>query len=88
MFRTLQNGYIWDKVFNKNGPSKICGRQPFKKLKGLWPALCRPYHFKFFKDCLPQILLCPFLNILTHMKNTEAELNISLLLNSKYFSLV
>ena len=24
---------IWDKVF-KNGPSKICGRQPFKKLKG------------------------------------------------------
>ena len=24
---------IWDKVF-KNGPSKICGRQPLKKLKG------------------------------------------------------
>ena len=24
--------YIWDKVF-KNGPSKICGRQPLKKLK-------------------------------------------------------
>ena len=23
----------WDKVF-KNGPSKICGRQPLKKLKG------------------------------------------------------
>ena len=25
--------FIWDKVF-KNGPSKICGRQPFKHLKG------------------------------------------------------
>ena len=25
--------HIWDKVF-KNGPSKICDRQPFKKLKG------------------------------------------------------
>ena len=24
---------MWDKVF-KNGPSKICGRQPLKKLKG------------------------------------------------------
>ena len=24
--------YIWDKVF-KNGPSKICGRQPLKNLK-------------------------------------------------------
>ena len=24
---------IWDKVF-KNGPSKICGRQPLKSLKG------------------------------------------------------
>ena len=25
--------YIWDKVF-KNGPSKICKRQPLKNLKG------------------------------------------------------
>ena len=24
---------LWDKVF-KNGPSKICGRQPLKNLKG------------------------------------------------------
>ena len=27
----------------------------------------RPYHFKFFKGCLPQILLGPFSNILTEM---------------------
>ena len=24
----------------------------------------RPYHFKFFKGCLPQILIDPFLNTL------------------------
>ena len=27
---------IWDKVF-KNGPSKICGRQHLKNLKGYGP---------------------------------------------------
>ena len=27
----------------------------------------RPYHFKFFKGCLPQILLGPFLNTLAHL---------------------
>ena len=27
----------------------------------------RPYPFKFFKDCLPQTLLGPFLNILSYM---------------------
>ena len=51
---------IWVKVF-KNGPSNICGRQPLKKLK--W----RPYSSKFFKGCLPQILLGPFLITLTHL---------------------
>ena len=35
----------------KNRPSKICGTQPLKNFKG----------------CLPQILLGPFLNILTHL---------------------
>ena len=28
--------------------------------------LGRPYHFKFFRGCLPQIVLGPFLNSLTH----------------------
>ena len=41
----------WNKVL-KNEPSKICGRQPLKNLKG--PV--------FFKDCVPQILFGPFLN--------------------------
>ena len=30
-------------------------------------CLSRPYHFKFFKGCLPQILLGPFLNTLTQI---------------------
>ena len=49
---------IWDKVF-KNGPSKICGRQSLKNLKGYGLL-------KFFKGCRPQILLGPFLNSLSH----------------------
>ena len=49
--------HIWDKLF-KNGPSKIYRRQPLKNLKG--------YPYKFFKGCLPQILLDPFLNTLPH----------------------
>ena len=57
---------IWDKVF-KNGPSKICGRQSLKNLKGYAVCSNRQYPFKCFKDCLPQILLDPFLNALSHL---------------------
>ena len=31
-------------------------------------CLSKPYPFKFFKGCLPQILLGPFLNTWTHLK--------------------
>ena len=31
--------------------------------------LSRPYPFKFFKGCLPQILLGPFLNTLSHISD-------------------
>ena len=31
-----------NKVF-KNGPSKVCGRQPFKKFEGVWSTLGRPF---------------------------------------------
>ena len=55
---------IWDKVF-KNGPSKVCGRQGLKNLK--WYGLLT-YHLKFFKGCLPQILLGPFLNNFSHIQ--------------------
>ena len=49
----------WDKAL-KNGPSKICGRQPLKNLKGYGLLT-----FHFFKDCLPQISPEPFLNTLS-----------------------
>ena len=37
----------------------------FKKFKGVWSALGRTYPFKYFKGCLPQFLLGPFLNTLS-----------------------
>ena len=57
--------HIRDKVF-KNGLSKICGRQPIKYLKeyGLLKQT-----FKFFKGCLPNILLGPFSNTLSNIFN-------------------
>ena len=51
---------VWDKVF-KNGPSKICGRQPLKIWSDMVPL-------KFFTRCLSQILLGPFLNTLSHIE--------------------
>ena len=64
----LKACYIWVKVF-RNGASKICGRQPLKTFK--WS---RPYHMKFFKGCLPQILLGPFLNTLTHIEQGPVKI--------------
>ena len=59
---------MWATEF-QNGPSKICERQPLKNLKGL-VCVSRPYpFFKFFKGCLPQILLGLFLNTLPHVKS-------------------
>ena len=57
----------WVKVI-KNGPSKICGRQPLKNLEGY------DLHVNFFKDCLPQMLLGPFLNTLTQMFDLHFQL--------------
>ena len=56
---------IWDKVF-KNGPNEVCERQHLKHLNDM-VCLSRPYHFKFFKDCLPQVLFALFLNTLSHI---------------------
>ena len=49
--------FIWVRVF-KNGPGTICGRQPLKIL-----------NFTFLKGCLPQILIGPLLNTLTHSQH-------------------
>ena len=59
--------YVRDKVF-KNGPSKICGRQLLKNLKG-YGLLSRPYPFIFFEGCLPQVSLGPFLNTLSNIQS-------------------
>ena len=44
-----------------------------QKIEVIWSALSRPYDFKFFKGCLPQILLGPFLN--TYMILVDIGLN-------------
>ena len=62
--RTDQMRFVEDSL--KSGPSEICGRQPLKNLK--WFCWSRPYHFKFFKGCLPQISLGTFLNTLSQIK--------------------
>ena len=51
----------WGKVF-KNGPSKICGRQPLKNSEGydLLP-------FRLFKGCLSENLLGPCSNTWTQI---------------------
>ena len=48
---------IWVKVFKKADHKVHWGSL----------ALGRPYHIKYFKSSLPQILLGPFLNTLTHL---------------------
>ena len=55
----------WDKVF-KNGPSEVCGR-----LSKVWSNAVglNIYNFKFFKGCLTEILLGPFLNTLFQILN-------------------
>ena len=62
---------LYENVF-KNGPSKICGRQPFKNLKGY--GLRKQ---NFFKGRLPQILFGPFLNTLYSVRS-EMSLTCSL----------
>ena len=61
MVKKEPSNIIWEKAF-KNGPTAICGRQPFDMA-----CLSRPHYFKFFKGCLPQILLGPFLNTFSHI---------------------
>ena len=53
-------------ILFKNGPSKISGSQSLKNLK--WTiSLKQTISLQFFKGCLPQILLGPFLNTFYHM---------------------
>ena len=47
-------------------------------------CLSRPYHFIFFKGCLPQTLLGPFFNILTHVLHAPvSNMNTALFYNAQ-----
>ena len=50
-----------------NGLSKIFGRQLLKNLKWYGVCLGRPFYFKIFEGCFPQISLGSFLNTLTRI---------------------
>ena len=59
--------YIIESKYSRIRPSKIWGRLPLKNLKG-YSLPNRPHTpSNFFKGCLPQILLSPFLNTLSHV---------------------
>ena len=45
-----------------------------KLRQSIQECLSRPYYFKFFKGCLPQILLGPFLNILSQLQVTGVHI--------------
>ena len=72
--------YKWHKVF-KNGPSNIFGIQPLKDLNH---TVCfnRP---KFFKACIPQILLGVFLNKLFQTHSFTCVLQKKTLLKFRNF---
>ena len=59
--------------FLQNGPSKICGRQPLKNLKGFGLLQVDHTPLNFVKGCLPQMLLGPYLNTLSHMILTDSK---------------
>ena len=62
----------WTKYFVKTA---------FKKFEVIRTVcLSRPYHFKNFKGCLPQILLDPFLNTLFHMRKQKDILLLSVII--------
>ena len=50
----------------------------FKKFEAVWSAESKPHSFRFFKGCLPQILLGQFLNTLSHIILVACRGNISI----------
>ena len=55
-----------------------------KKIEGI--SYHRSYHFKFFKGCLPQISLGPFLNTLSHLYTSNNANNSNNTLSHLYIS--
>ena len=53
--------------YSRKGQVKFAEGSLYKKLKGYDLPKADHTPFKFFKGCLPQILLGPFLNTLSHL---------------------
>ena len=75
----LATPLLYKRQIFKSGLSKSCGRHPLKIWRDVF-CLSRPHLFKFFNGCLPQNLLRPLLNTLSHItcvklaKTTLAQL--------------
>ena len=69
-----RNTFYWI-TWEANTVYMILQKQKFypNVLQKLRPEKNRPYHFKFFKGCLQQILLGPFLNILARTGSSHWE---------------
>ena len=82
--KLLVSSCIWGKVF-KNGPSKVYGRQPLKNLKryGLFK---QTIFLQFFKGCLTQIVLGPFLNTFSHFNEVRAHIRNHLYIRTQNFA--
>ena len=59
------------RVFNSKYKKKFGRLDPV--VNTVVMCLSRPYYFKFFKGCLPQVLLGPFLNTLTRSRIKFAD---------------
>ena len=74
--RILENGR-WTGLKVGEKPTFLKTKQvvllAYYLLTNLSYSICRPYNSKFFKADLPQTLLGPFLNTLTHMIDRKHE---------------
>ena len=70
--RKIRTPKVCDEEFEFKNESQEHLSQGIQEWTKLWKIdfkkpYHRPYHFKFFKGCLPQVLLGPFLKSLTHL---------------------
>ena len=64
----------WDKLF-KNGPNKICGRQPLKDLKGAYDLIRRCIPLQILKAVFHRFFLVHIEYFVLDVKSKEREVN-------------
>ena len=74
--------HLFGTNYSRMGQVKFVEGSRYKIWKDM-VCLSRPYPFKFFKDCLPQILFGPFLNILSHLIITTPKILVVLIYKTK-----